>query len=168
MTPEIFWIPVPEGRLAIMGRPRAGDWLSDEIIGWRNTGLATIVSLLERPEIVELGLEKEPSLCKQSGLELISFPIPDRGVPESIAMTAELVDTLVSKLSAGLSVAIHCRAGIGRSGLIAACVLFRLGGERDSSFKIIGKSRGVAVPDTALQEQWYALFCKAARIKATG
>jgi hypothetical protein len=32
MRADIYWIAdVPGGRLAILGRPRSGDWLSDEI-----------------------------------------------------------------------------------------------------------------------------------------
>ena len=34
------------GRLAIMARPRAGDWLEDEISGWRAQGVEIVVSLL--------------------------------------------------------------------------------------------------------------------------
>jgi hypothetical protein len=33
--------------LAIMARPRAGDWLDGEIAGWRAQGIGVIVSLLE-------------------------------------------------------------------------------------------------------------------------
>ena len=36
MHTELYWIPGPWlGRLAIMPRPRGGDWLEDEIRSWR-------------------------------------------------------------------------------------------------------------------------------------
>jgi hypothetical protein len=39
MTPNLFWIAeVPRGRLAIMARPRAGDWLVDEMAAWYAPG----------------------------------------------------------------------------------------------------------------------------------
>ncbi len=48
MRPEIHWIDLPAGvRLAIMARPRAGDWLDGEIAGWRAEGIGVMVSLLE-------------------------------------------------------------------------------------------------------------------------
>src|SRR5260221_8734777 len=60
MRPDVFWIHAPLiGRLAIMPRPRAGEWLDDEIIGWQMEGIDTVVSLLELAEISELGLERE-------------------------------------------------------------------------------------------------------------
>jgi hypothetical protein len=48
MRPKIHWIDLPAGvRLAIMPRPRAGDWLDAEIAGWGAEGIGVIVSLLE-------------------------------------------------------------------------------------------------------------------------
>ena len=66
-----------------MPRPRAGDWLSDEISAWKKVGLDLIVSLLEDDEIADLGLEQEAELCGQVGVQLLRFPISDRGVPSS-------------------------------------------------------------------------------------
>ena len=53
--------------------------------------------------------------------------LTDRGVPSSPAAFAPLVGTLVRQLRSGESVANHCRAGIGRSGLLAGCVLGSVG-----------------------------------------
>src|ERR1700693_5787458 len=37
MTPELIWIPGPwAGRLAMSNRARGGDWLDDEVRGWRS------------------------------------------------------------------------------------------------------------------------------------
>jgi hypothetical protein len=64
MRPEIFWIDAAlPGRIAIMPRPRAGDWLADEVAGWRAEGVDLVVSLLEPHEVAELGLGDEADLC---------------------------------------------------------------------------------------------------------
>jgi protein-tyrosine phosphatase len=155
MVPEIYWIDrVPTGRLAIMARPRADDWLEDEIAGWREAGVDIVVSLLERHEVHELGLDREAELCRDNAIEFVTFPIPDRGVPESRRATIELAERLADHVRGGRSVAVHCRAGIGRSGLIAACILGVTGIGTDSAFKVIGNARGVAVPDTEQQRDW--------------
>jgi hypothetical protein len=40
MRPQAHWIDLPiAGQLAIMGRPRTGDWLDDEISVWREEGI---------------------------------------------------------------------------------------------------------------------------------
>jgi protein-tyrosine phosphatase len=155
MKPDIYWIDgIPAGRLAIMARPRAGDWLEDEIAGWRDEGVGVVVCLLEPNEMVELGLQREPVLCRHHAIDFIAFPIQDRGVPGSKEDTAALAKRLAEWLQDGSAVAIHCRAGIGRSSLIAACILGFLGIRPTDAFQAIGKARGVTVPDTEQQRDW--------------
>jgi protein-tyrosine phosphatase len=159
MRPSIYWLDVPKAwRLATMPRPRAGDWLLDEIAGWRAESIDIVVSLLEQHEVVELELQQEPESCQAAGIEFISFPIPDRSVPASMTGTERLVRTLSAAVAIGKAVAIHCRAGIGRSSLIAACVLVRNGYDVDSAFEVIAKARGVEVPDTQAQRAWVSTF----------
>jgi protein-tyrosine phosphatase len=155
----IYWLQLPEAwRLAIMPRPRAGDWLDDEIADWRAEGINVVVSLLERNEISELELGQEPKLCRANNMEFISFPIPDRGVPASMKETEQLVRRVSAAIVEGKAVAIHCRAGIGRSSLIAACVLVLNGYDSDFAFAAIEKVRGVEVPDTEIQREWVSTF----------
>ncbi|MFC4311917.1 protein-tyrosine phosphatase family protein [Steroidobacter flavus] len=161
MLPEIYWISdVTQGRLGIMARPRAGDWLQDEILGWRSAGVDAVVCLLEASEIHELGLVDEHQLCTANAIQFSSLPTPDRGVPASMAPAMQLVDHIVGLLRSGSSVAIHCRAGIGRSSLIAACAMLRLGFDADSIFPSIGRCRGVSVPDTPAQVEWLETFAE--------
>jgi|SRR5579872_6961537 len=156
---EIYPIEnVPFGRLTIMPRPRAGDWLQDEVASWRRARINWVVSLLESAEIAELGLEQEAEACRREGIGFLTFPIPDRGVPDSAAEFAVLVESLVSKLRAGCGVAIHCRIGIGRSSLVAACVLASLGQPIEMAWQSIEEARGQLVPDTPEQRAWVASF----------
>jgi protein-tyrosine phosphatase len=65
-----------------------------------------------------------------------------------------LVAAIEQRLRSGESVAVHCRAGIGRSGLLGACILKAFGVDPDSAFRLLGRARGVAVPDTDAQIAW--------------
>lgn len=155
MKPEIYWIPGPwPGRLGILLRPRGGDWLPDEIRAWRKAGLDVVASLLTPEEQAELGLQDEESISRDQGLEFHTFPIPDRGVPESRAETAELIKTLKNALHAGKNVAVHCRQGVGRSAMITALLLVSAGEAPGKALRIIGQARGASVPDTADQREW--------------
>ena len=161
MHSDIYWIDVPiPGRLAIMARPRAGDWLPDEIASWRDQGVGTVVSLLEREEIEEIGLRDESELCQKLAIDFISFPTPDRGVPSSARDLASLVGSLKAQLEGRKGVAIHCRAGIGRSSMIAACLLHAFGIEPSDAFASIATARGCAVPDTEQQREWVTSLCR--------
>ena len=110
MRPDIHWIETQAAqRLAIMARPRAGDWLDDEIVGWRREGVDVVVSLLEAEEIGELGLRREAELCRtrRRSSSSRSQGIPDRGAPASLQETASLAQSLARQLSEGKAVAIH-------------------------------------------------------------
>ena len=155
MSADIYWIAdVPAGRLAILGRPRSGDWLADEIADWKVAGLTDVVSLLEDHEIRELELIQEAAITQQVGLSFEQFAIPDRGVPVSSEATHALWNRLGTKVRAGRSVGIHCRASIGRAGLIVVGVLLRLGVPESIAWQRASAARGRPVPDTDEQRLW--------------
>lgn len=155
MKADLFWIPGPwRGRLAIATRPRGGDWLDDEVSAWRQADLDVIVSLLENEEAGQLDLLGERQAAEDQALRFISFPIPDRGVPASLPEAASLIAGITAQLEAGKNVAIHCRQGIGRSGLIAAGALIAAGTSPDEAMQIVSSARGISVPETTDQRRW--------------
>lgn len=155
MKVDIYWIAgVDNGRLAIMPRPRSGAWLEDELKAWHRGGVDVVVSLLTPPEITELGLQSEPAVCRENQLEYLSYPILDRQVPSSSSNTVELVRRIRESLSQNKGVAIHCRMGVGRSALVAACVLVSQGFQAQKAFDLIRQARGIVVPDTDEQRDW--------------
>lgn len=155
MKTDVFWIPGPwRGRLAIASRPRGWDWLEDEVSGWRDAGLDVVVSLLENDEATQLGLENERAITESKGLRYLSFPIQDRGVPSSTQDTMKIVRDLTSALTGGRNVAVHCRQGVGRSGLLAVAALMTAGEGLSEAVKVVSNARGVAVPETPGQMQW--------------
>ena len=155
MRAELYWIEGPwRGRLAIMPRPRGGDWLEDEIQSWRRAGVDVVVSLLTRDEQAELNLADEQSLCRANNIEFVSFPIVDRSIPSSVEAFSDLVARLADGLVAGKNTAIHCRQGIGRAALVAICVLIWSGLESAVAMERVGAARGCAVPETQEQRRW--------------
>jgi len=162
LQPDVYWLRELEGvRLAIMPRPRSGEWLTDEIAGWNRLGVQTVVSLLEPNEVRELDLADEESLCLAANLKYVSFPIPDRGVPSNVVEFARLVLEIEQRLRSGESVAVHCRAGIGRSGLLGACILDAFGVDPIAAFGMLSRARGVTVPDTDAQIGWVREYARA-------
>ena len=155
MAPELFWIPGPwRGRLAISSRPRGGDWLEDEVRAWQRANVDVVVSLLEREEQTELGIQEEGPRVEAAGLRFVSFPIPDRGVPASQLAAASLLHDLGRDLESGKTVAVHCRQGVGRSGLIAAGALILAGTDAASALRTVSAARGLDVPETPEQRLW--------------
>jgi len=160
MQPEIYWIKDFElGHLAIMPRPRAGDWLEDEIKALREEGVDILVSLLTPTEVYELDLKEAVPYCDANGIELISFPIKDRQVP-ALSQTNKLSQSLLTEITNGKKVAIHCRMGIGRSALMVASILVCSGISPVTAYQMVAKSRGLAVPDTEEQKRWLETFAQ--------
>jgi protein-tyrosine phosphatase len=155
MQPTIYPVErIGSGRLAVMGRPRAGDWASDEFAGLSRLGVTDVVSLLEEAEAREIGLGDEFQYCEAAGIRFRSHPIPDRGVPSSVVEVSRLACQLYHLCAGGASAAIHCRAGVGRSALVSAAVLLHCGFGVADALAAISKARGVPVPDTVEQERW--------------
>ena len=160
MKADVYWV-IPQ-RLAILPKPRAGDWLADEIASYAAQGLQTLLTLLTPDEEIELGLTDEVVLAEKHGLDFMRYSIPDRGVPKSPTLFAEVINSLADS---GEAVGVHCRSGIGRSGLAAAAIMLRIGYEPGAAWAAISKARRVQVPDTPEQRAWLesnaALFVSA-------
>jgi protein-tyrosine phosphatase len=151
---NLDWIKAPGLQLAIVPRPRGGDWLLDDLRRLKAAGIDVLVSLLTQAEAVELGLSVEAQGCKEVGIQFLLFPIEDRSVPSSAAAFSKFMEQADSKLKKHNAMGIHCRAGIGRSSLFAACLLAQHGYEPGAAFEAITKARGRSVPDTDEQRRW--------------
>jgi protein-tyrosine phosphatase len=155
MATELYWIDGPwPGKLALAARPRGGDWLADEIASWRRAGIDTILSLLTPEEEQDLDLQNEATETRTQGLEFVSLPIPDRQVPSSEGTVMSTLEELDTALKSGKNAVIHCRQGIGRTGLVAACLLITKGLSPETAVRNLSAARGVPVPETLEQRRW--------------
>ena len=142
------------GELVIIPRPRGEDWLNDEVINLKKQGFEMIVSLLTCEEIEELGLSREAEALESLGLQYCNYPIQDRGVPSSNESAQQLMTKIHRDLLAGRKIALHCRTGIGRAGLIASSVLVIAGVEPREAIREVSEARGLDSPETAEQREW--------------
>ena len=161
MRSDLYWVPGPwPGRLALAARPRGGDWLPDELANWKHEGIDIVLSLLTPEEQRDLDLVKEAAESNKQGLAFTSFPIPDREVPTSETKFNEAVRDANEDLSRGRTLLIHCRQGIGRTGLFASCLLILAGMSPSASVDLVSAARGTPIPETIEQRDWierYAL-----------
>jgi protein-tyrosine phosphatase len=155
----IYWVQDRNPpQVAIVPRPRGDDWLADDLAALRADGIDVLVSFLEDEEAAELGLSEERKLAEQAGMEFISYPIPDRNVPEHLVSFRELVHRLADAVRAGKRVGAHCRACIGRSTVLIASLMIALGADPERALLQIERARGLPVPDTMEQQRWILNF----------
>lgn len=159
MENGIYWVHGPwGGKLGVAARPRGGDWLEQEFTKWQDQNIDTVVSLLTPEEESELSLEEEAADARRHGMQFVSIPVEDRQVPKSEKAIESAVQKLDATLSGGRNVLIHCRQGIGRSGLLAACLLIHRGSTAEEAMEELSKVRKTQVPETAEQRQWISRY----------
>jgi protein-tyrosine phosphatase len=124
------------------------------MLGWRAAGIDTVVSLLTSEEEQDLDLDRESQATRVRGMKFISFPIPDRQVPSSQTEIAAVLERMEAELSAGKNVVVHCRQGIGRTGLVGACLLITKGVSPEKAVKTLSAARGNSIPETEEQRRW--------------
>ncbi len=154
LLPTVYEVStIGAGQLSVMAKPVGGEWIEDEFCGLQQLGIDHVVSLLEPAEQVEVGLANEGEVCAKFGMRYTSFPIVDREVPRKADALA-LVDALYCDIRSGEHAVIHCRAGIGRTGVIASAVLVRDGYSPGAAMHLVSFARGILVPDTQEQDDW--------------
>lgn len=166
MWTELYWLDgVWPGKLALAARPRGGDWLGDELANWRKSGIDLVLSLLTLEEDRELDLTAEELESSAQGIEFLSYPISDRKIPASDAELAPILERVDQALSSGKNVVVHCRQGIGRSGLVAACLPVSKGYPPDSAIEKVSTARGVSIPETSEQRRWIDHYAEASAVR---
>jgi len=169
MRPALHVIAWPgPGRLATMAHPRGGPMLADEMAGLARAGVDVFVSALTWDEDQRLGLTEVAAAASAAGIEFLSFPIADRGVPQAQDLADRLAgeDTdvvalgvrLAAHVRAGRFVVTQCFAGIGRSTLLACATLVMLGVGPERALQMVAAARGLPVPDTEAQRDWLYEF----------
>ncbi|WP_407067049.1 MULTISPECIES: protein-tyrosine phosphatase family protein [Falsihalocynthiibacter] len=153
-TIEAFAVATP-ARGAFFIMPHPAESAAFSVLAKR--GVQSIVSLLEAIEADKLGLAREAEQCTAEGIEFRNMPIADFALPDG-KQFADILRLICTDLEAGKSVAVHCRAGIGRSGMVACGVLMRFGATAQEALVQVSKARGVDVPDTAEQRAFIEDF----------
>jgi protein-tyrosine phosphatase len=126
----------------------------------KHYGTDLLVSLIEAQELEQLQI---PDLFERIQLHEMQsrwFPIQDFGTPTSISGLIELVKLILAAVKHGETVVIHCKGGLGRSGLVVAACLVALGYSPEEAFAQIRQARPGSV-ETAEQEAYVYEFQQA-------
>jgi Dual specificity phosphatase, catalytic domain len=74
-------------------------------------------------DLTEIGERPEYRHLLPHPIEYLRSPIGDTHVPANVSQTQQVLYAIREALSRGRRVYVHCRAGIGRTGLIIGCFL---------------------------------------------
>ena len=144
------------GQIHIMSAPPA-ERLEDVCRELSARNVCKLISLLTDDDIAALGLSQEALAAHAQGIDFIRIPIVDFGLPEPTVFGRE-VSPLCKALVRGESIAIHCRAAIGRTGVLASCILKGLGYSSADAMASVAAARRAKIPDTEAQRRFIEEF----------
>ena len=142
------------GSITMMPKPPRGNQLSSYIQYLSQRKIDVLVSLLQFQEVNSFALVNEGTHCETHNIEFINFQIKDHSIPQFFLPFNQLIEKLYIDLKLGKNIAIHCYAGIGRTGLTAAALLIKSGLDVDSALIALSQTRGLRVPETIEQITW--------------
>lgn len=138
------------GRLLLHSMPGRYEALERVWHQLRADAVRTIVCLTERHELPEKSYEYAQALeLGTVPCLVLPFEIPDRGAPEDREGFWELAVSVANRLRSGEIVLIHCAGGVGRTALLAICVLLALGQPASEARSVV--SRAGSTVETAPQ-----------------
>ncbi|MBD1910918.1 MULTISPECIES: cyclin-dependent kinase inhibitor 3 family protein [unclassified Leptolyngbya] len=120
-------------------------------------GVNVLVTLLEAHEMPQLQIAGLLHEVERYGMRSRWFPIPDFSTPPSLPEFAGLVHDILTLAGQGETVVIHCKAGLGRSGLVAASCLVALGHNYKEAFLQVRRVRPGTI-ETPIQEAYVESF----------
>lgn len=140
--------------LAAMTGPWERDLLADLKV-LNEWGATALVTLMETHELDQLGVSELGQATMSIGMAWFHLPIRDVSIPDAIFETAWVTSgqALRERISNGQGVVVHCRGGLGRTGVIAARLLIELGEQPNRALDMVRSVRPGAV-ETAQQEEY--------------
>ena len=115
-----------------------------------------VVSLLEKKELKPLNVSTLFEVIKKHKFTHYYFPIKDKSVPKKNVELNGLLNDLSFKIRQNKKILLHCNAGLGRSGLIAALLCKKLG-VSENPISYIRKHRPGSI-ETKDQEKMISLL----------
>jgi len=143
-------VPVP-GSVGCMGLVACPGTRIDEIVGGsrkvlhadirelEDWGANGVVCLIEPHELKMHKVEELPALVREAGMWWKHLPIIDMDIPNQEFENAWAMEgqRIRHALRIGERVIIHCYAGLGRTGMIAARILVEMGIEPEAAIRVV-------------------------------
>ncbi|WP_437730140.1 phosphatase domain-containing putative toxin [Sorangium sp. So ce1335] len=147
--------------IGMMAAPGQGRALVDDLDELRRLhGADLLVSLVGEHELDYLGIPDLVERAGERGLVVLRWPIGDFSVPSDVATLKEPVDRILDTAARGRAAIVHCWAGRGRTGLVAAACLVKRGFAPAEAIAAVRRCRPGTIENSD-QEEAVADFARA-------
>lgn len=133
--------------------------LSADVQKIKEFGATTVLTLVSEAELLHMGVPQLPQAVVDAGLHWAHVPIPDFEPPNALSMLAwqAQLPHLQAALTRQEKVVVHCAAGLGRTGTVAAMWLVLQGVPADEAMARVRQARPGAI-ETRAQESFVRGF----------
>ncbi|MGL4713527.1 MAG: tyrosine-protein phosphatase [Shewanella sp.] len=107
--------------------------VTEAVATLKAAGTEVIITLMPLGELHTFGAALLPDICREAGILWLHLPIEDDASPAEafeLAFARHRAE-LLTLMQTQSTIAIHCRGGSGRTGLMAAILLLLAGGSLD-------------------------------------
>lgn len=119
-------------------------------------GVTVLICLLDLYELRSIGIHDLPEACKTAGLDFVQYPIVEMAAPKDLESAVNLVQSVCNLYTSGGKIVFHCRGGVGRAGMLAACSCIELGvaSTAKHAIQLVRKRRCPQAVESARQEKF--------------
>ena len=124
-------------------------------------GVTTVACLLNDAELRSLKVRDYADVVRSHNVQYVNLPMIEMAAPDDFHEAAAFIDDLRRRVDeAGEVLAVHCKGGIGRAGLVAACVLLATGqmARADEAIAEVRRRRCKTAVETSRQEDFVAKY----------
>lgn len=149
---DVLSVPGLQGKLIFTPCPGTKATSLDEALETlKQAGATAVISLMPLSELDANGVVWIAKHCEQAGLVWFHLPVADEQVPlEDFDQAWEgRKQQILDLLMSGKDLAIHCKGGSGRTGLIAARILIEAGVPRTEAIALVQALRPKAIQHPA-------------------
>ncbi|XP_049849448.1 uncharacterized protein LOC126318685 [Schistocerca gregaria] len=100
-----------------------------------------LVSLIQISELEAMGIPDMIQRVRNAGIEVLHVPIPDKWIPSSMRLLANLINRILEYIHASKRVVVHCNGGKGRTGFVVVATLVTLGMEPREATQLVRSVR---------------------------
>ena len=121
--------------------------LTTSVTQLKDAGAQAIVTLMYDAEMNKNEAEDLPQVCDAQGIKWFQLPILDDDAPNEdfAAAFKSNLDDMLSILRNQGTIAVHCKGGSGRTGLVIGLLMFELGYDKADIIKQVQKVRPKAL-----------------------
>ncbi len=103
--------------------------LNESFSTLKNQGAEILITMMTQTELEKYSVTSIPDLAKDYDMQWFHFPVKDDCAPEMDTQNKinDNIETLKSAITDKKTIAMHCKGGQGRTGLIAAILLLEYG-----------------------------------------